>query len=295
MEILNRRTVLKAAAATGVMSLLAPGLTHAAETAGTELFTADEAGLLVDSTVILGETEAVVIDAQFTTENATALADLIAATGRSVQTILITHYHPDHILGLPILLDRFPGARAVAHKDVQAQLAQTVEPIWQRIAGGAPAGMFADRFVIPEALEDDHLLLDGNRIDVLGPMHGDTDLITPLYIAALDTLITSDVAYIDTHLWMEENTTAERIALWRNSIDTLEALGAKTIIPGHRKAGSVGGTAVFDASRAYLTRWEKALAETTSAESLKAALLDGAQDLGFASAVDRSVAAIYPK
>ncbi len=290
MELLNRRTVLKAAAAAGV---LLPGLARAASS-GTEVFTSDEAGLLVDSTVILGETSAVVIDAQFTAGSAAALADLIASTGRSVETILITHYHPDHVLGLPILLDRFPGSRAVAHKDVQAMIARTVQPIWDRIAANSPAGVFADRAVIPEALEADHLLLDGARIDILGPMHGDTDLITPVHIPSLDTLITSDVAYVDTHLWLEENTSPERTALWRASIDALEAIGAGTIIPGHRQASSPNDTSAFAATRAYLDRWDKALAETTSAAELKAALLAGTEGLGFALAVDRSVAAIYP-
>ena len=163
MELLNRRTVLKSVAAAGAASGLLPGLAHAA-TSGTELFTSDEAGLLVDSVVVLGERSAVLIDAQFTAGNAALLADVIAATGRTLESIVITHLHPDHILGLPILLDRFPQAKAYAQTDIQAILAQILGGMHAEIAGGAPAGVFADRFVVPEALSADHILLEGERI-----------------------------------------------------------------------------------------------------------------------------------
>jgi glyoxylase-like metal-dependent hydrolase (beta-lactamase superfamily II) len=45
---------------------------------------------------------------------AEALADWIALHNRSLETIYITHAHFDHFYGLSVLLDRFPGARAIA-------------------------------------------------------------------------------------------------------------------------------------------------------------------------------------
>ena len=49
-----------------------------------------------------------------TVPEAAALADWIALHQRRLTTIYITHGHGDHFLGLSVLLDRFPGARAVA-------------------------------------------------------------------------------------------------------------------------------------------------------------------------------------
>lgn len=293
MFILNRRNFISLAAAGAAATAFAGRFAHAAST-GTEVFTSDEAGLLVDSTVILGEKSAVVVDAQFTQANAAALADLIAATGRKVETILITHFHPDHILGLAVLMDRFPDAKPVAHAAVQGMIAQTAQPMLDRIGGGAPAGVFASRVVIPDVLSADHIKLEGERIEVLGPLHGDTALITPLHIPALKTVIAADIAYADTHLWLEENTKPEQIAAWRESIKTLQGLDAETIIPGHRKADSKSDASVFAQTSAYLDHWEKALAESKSEEELKAALLAGNEGLGFAFAIDRAVAAVYP-
>lgn len=293
MELLTRRTLLKSAAATGATAAMFPGLAHAAAP-GTEIFTSDEAGLLVDSVVVLGEKSAMLIDAQFTAGNAGLLADMIAATGRRLESILITHLHPDHILGLPILLDRFPQAKAYAQADIQAILAQILGGMHAEITGNAPAGVFADRFVLPEALSADHLMLEGERIEILPPMAGDTALITPVHIPSLNTLIATDIAYIDTHLWMEEVATTDGIAPWRASVEALRAIGAATVIPGHRKAGSANDASVFDATIAYLDHWEAARAASAIAEEFRAKLMVGTETLGFAFAVDRGVAAAFP-
>src|SRR5258708_6506535 len=67
----------------------------------------------VTSTLIFGARDAVLVDTLETVPEATALADWIALHQRRLTTIYITHGHSDHFLGLPVLLDRFPDARAV--------------------------------------------------------------------------------------------------------------------------------------------------------------------------------------
>src|ERR1700728_2260067 len=68
----------------------------------------------ITSTLIFGENDAVLVDAMTTVAEAEALADGIALHNRNLETISITHAHFDHFYGLGILLDRFPGARAIA-------------------------------------------------------------------------------------------------------------------------------------------------------------------------------------
>ena len=68
----------------------------------------------ITSTLIFGEHDAVLVDAMGTVAEAEALANWVALHNRNLETIYITHAHFDHFYGLSILLDRFPGARAIA-------------------------------------------------------------------------------------------------------------------------------------------------------------------------------------
>lgn len=275
MFLLDRRHVLQIMAASG-LSGLASARTALAAPSTTEVYTADATGGNVDSVVVMGDEAAILIDTQFTPDHATALADVIAASGRRLDTVFITHAHPDHYSGLPVIRERFPDVRAFAHGAIQ--------PLIPADVAGAV-----------EALDGDHLMLEGERLNVLDPMHGDTDLIAAVHIPALDTLVTADLGFADTHLWVAENTTPERMDLWRASLDRLEALGAGTVIPGHRAATSANDSSVFAYTRAYLDVWQEALAATSSAEELSAAMMAGREDMGLAFAIEVAVGAVYPE
>lgn len=293
MHLLDRRVFMAAAAGAGAA---AAGLAKPAHAglASADIFTADASGALVDSTVILGERNAVLIDAQLTAPNAAALADVIAATGRRLETVFITHAHPDHHLGLRVILDRFPEAKAFAHPKIQSQLAIAAQWMLTSMSASAPDGTYARSAIAPQPLSGDVIMLEGERLEILEPMHGDTDLISPVHIPALDTLIASDVVFSGIHCWMAENTSPERVQLWRDSLDRLEAIGAGTVIPGHEAPGGPRTPSVFAATRAYLDQWEQALQSAASPEELRAAMMAGNDALALDWVLDMSVAAVYP-
>ncbi|MEN0000405.1 MAG: MBL fold metallo-hydrolase [Pseudomonadota bacterium] len=294
MYILNRRNFLQltAGAAVGTaLSTYTGPVSAAGLGASADVFTADPLGGLVDSVLVVGEEKLLLIDAQFTVPNATRLADIIDATGKDLETIFVTHYHPDHHLGLAVLMARFPNAKPVAHSSVQPAIANAAEAMRAGSAQNYPEGMIADSAFIPDALAGDMLMLEGERFDVLGPMHGDTDIITPVHMPQLDTLVAADMIYNDTHLWTAENTTAERIALWRDNLTELEGLGATTIIPGHRTETTANDASGFAHMRTYLDAWEVALADTQNAADLKAAMIEKVGALPGEFFLDRGVAA----
>ena len=66
------------------------------------------------STLIYGDTEAILVDTQFRISDAEKLADRIAAKGRRLKAILVTHPHFDHFYGASVLLRRFPGTPVYA-------------------------------------------------------------------------------------------------------------------------------------------------------------------------------------
>src|SRR5690349_19024581 len=79
----------------------------------------------ISSTLITGQRDAVLVDPLMTTTQARVLAAWIAATGKNLTTVYVTHGHGDHHFGLSVILDHFPAARAVAMPAVVEHMRET--------------------------------------------------------------------------------------------------------------------------------------------------------------------------
>jgi glyoxylase-like metal-dependent hydrolase (beta-lactamase superfamily II) len=66
------------------------------------------------ATLIYGRRDAVLVDAFLTVEQAYALVEWVAASGKNLTMIYVTHGHADHFFGIGGLQNRFPNAKAVA-------------------------------------------------------------------------------------------------------------------------------------------------------------------------------------
>jgi glyoxylase-like metal-dependent hydrolase (beta-lactamase superfamily II) len=89
----------------------------------------------------------------------------VAASGKNLVAIYITHAHGDHYFGLKLVLDRFPEARAVATGPVAAAIEKQIEPefvksFWEpRFPRQLPSELIA-----PEALNGKTLDLEGHAL-----------------------------------------------------------------------------------------------------------------------------------
>src|SRR6266704_3617689 len=68
----------------------------------------------ITATLISGERDAVLVDPLMTIEQGRSLADWVAASGKNLTTVYITHAHGDHWFGLGLIRERYPKVRAVA-------------------------------------------------------------------------------------------------------------------------------------------------------------------------------------
>ena len=73
-----------------------------------------QVGYDVNSTMISGEKDMLVIDPQFSLSEAHKLAAEILESKKNLALIYITHPHPDHLFGLAVLKQAFPQAKIVA-------------------------------------------------------------------------------------------------------------------------------------------------------------------------------------
>lgn len=290
MHVINRRSLI-AAAGSSLAAIPLAGHIQASVKAES-VFTSDAMGGNVNSTIIVGEKSVMVIDAQFTKANAHALAERVAATGKPLESIFITHAHPDHFLGLAVMLDRFPGAKPFAHASYQPLIAKSAQAILDQYSTAMP-GALADRVVIPEAHHGDTIRFEGEAFDI-HILHGDTPVGSAVHLKVLDTLVAADLVFNGTHVWLAENTLPELLAKWRASLDFIEAIGAAKLIPGHRTEAAAYDATGLAWMRNYFNQWEAALAESKTANDLKANMLQRTGVLAGEYFLDRAVAAARP-
>ncbi len=146
---------------------------------------------------------AVLVDAFITVEQADALVDWVAASGKNLTTICVTHGHGDHFFGIGALLDRFPNARAVATPDVVRLMRQQASPefvanFWNvRFPGQIP-----DRLVIAEELKGNVIDLEGRDLVVVEVGHSDTDHTTCLNVPSVGLVAMTETILMAMACWV---------------------------------------------------------------------------------------------
>ena len=293
MHLLSRRSILSAAGAVAGASAINaafPGLVRADAHEAFSVFTADPMGGLVDSTVVLGDSQALLIDSQFTKPNAERLRDMIQATGRSLETIFITHFHPDHHFGVAVLKDAWPEAQILAHPAVAGMLAEMGQGMFDQ-RKEAMGDALPDSWIAPEPLSGP-LALEGESFEVLDPMIGDTEVITPVHLHQFEALVVADLVYNGTWAWLKEVPDAAAADAWLASLDALEAMNVPVIIPGHRTEDAANDVSGIVHNQKLLKAWRQALDETKTADELKAAMVEAMGELPGEFFLDVAVKAV---
>jgi glyoxylase-like metal-dependent hydrolase (beta-lactamase superfamily II) len=208
------------------------------------------------STLVFGARDAVLVDALTTVREATALADWVALHDRRLTTIYITHGHGDHWLGLSVVLERFPHARAVATAGTVALMrtymtADAQNPVTLTNDRARFPGQIADTIALAEPLDAEPFELEGLPLRVIETGHTDTVDTTALYVPDLGLIVSGDVAYNHCHMYVGATTAAIR-AQWIAALDRLAALNPAAVVTGHKDPTCGNPPSVLAESRGYL-------------------------------------------
>ena len=221
----------------------------------------------VTSTLISGEHDAILVDAQFSTREAQALVERIQASGKKLTTIFISHGDPDFYFGLDTLTRAFPEARVLATAATVAHIEQTRAPklaYWGPILkDSAP-----QRTQVPDVLQGDSLTLEGQSLQVIGqdPEH------TSLWIPSIKTVVGGVLSYANIHPWIADTQSLEARQSWLKSLDQLEALQPAMLIPGHYLGEAKLNLDDLRFTRDYLLTLEAELPKAKDSQSLIAAM-----------------------
>lgn len=209
-------------------------------------YAAKNSGIAEISVIILGEREAVLVDAQWKPSDAKEVARMITDSGRELTHILITHGHPDHYWGLGTILETFPAAKVLAREGIRAEIANQFAAKWihwQPLMGDdiplAP--------VIPDVLEGDKLLLEGKEIRIIDLPANEVENSVVFYVPSAQALIAGDLIFSKMHAYFAD---LNNPSGWIEALQLMKTIGPiKTVYPGH---GPVGDAGLIDEAIHYM-------------------------------------------
>src|SRR5690606_23153308 len=119
----------------------------------------------VNSTLVYGDTEAMVVDTGFTKADALRIAAKVLDSGKTLKTIFISQADPDYYFGAEVLKQLFPQAEVVATPAVRAKIAEKLQgklAFWgPKMGANAPVNP-----LLPTAYQGKTLSLDGETIEI---------------------------------------------------------------------------------------------------------------------------------
>jgi glyoxylase-like metal-dependent hydrolase (beta-lactamase superfamily II) len=198
---------------------------------------------------------------------AEAVADWVALHNRNLETIYITHAHFDHFYGLGILLDRFPGARAIATPKTVDAMQMSFTPTVERLARRLFPGQVPTKLVAPEPYADDTFTLEGQELRIIEQGHTDSADTTSLYVPSIGLIVAGDVVYNQCRMYVGD-TTPESRKNWIAALDRLAALNPTMVVAGHKKPGAPDSPSAIQDTKRYLEDFDRLQKTATSDQEL---------------------------
>jgi glyoxylase-like metal-dependent hydrolase (beta-lactamase superfamily II) len=256
------------------------------------VFTSEDDGFFVNSVIVEGKSELLLVDAQLTRSNALEVLKIIRTLNKDLKNIYITHEHPDHFLGLEVFKDAFPNVKVLANSKVANGIEKTYRAKldkWQGILGKQAA----TREVSITRFDEDEISLGGTKIQIHKHLQGDTEENSYLWFPKERVAIVGDLVYKDMHLYTVE-TTPESRKLWIENLDALAKLKPEIVIPGHSYVNvKFDSYSAIDFTKQYLSFFDKELVKSKTASEFKQHMKEKYPDAALFFGVDRAAAKFF--
>src|SRR5256884_1200789 len=249
-------------------------------------------GYDVNSTMISGEKDMLLIDPQFSLSEAHRLAAEILESKKNLAIIYVTHPHPDHLFGLAVLHQAFPSARIVA-LPATVNAAKTGWPARQKfwfptygnnIPGPEP--------VLPDDLATPVLTLEGEQFPITGGVQGaDGPGNSFVYVPSLKAVVTGDIVFDHVYFGVPRDAAREN---WVKTVGQISALKPAIIIPGHEGPAATHDMRAVEWMKRYMADWDANVARSKTPGEMRANVLRQYPLLGMEFTLDDRIATYFP-
>lgn len=217
----------------------------------------------ITSTIIYGDKDAILVDAQFQKQYAEQLVKEIKATGKNLKTVFISHSDPDFYFGLDVIKKAFPNAKIISTAQTAYLISASKDDkmgVWKpQLKADAPS-----EIIVPEAavsIPD----LEGNKIEIRqnpeDPAH------SFLWIPSIKTIAGGISVSVDSHLWMADTQNVKAIDQWIGQIDAMKALKPEQVVPSHFAELSTTPKSL-DFVKSYLENYKQAVTENKTSSAV---------------------------
>ena len=232
-----------------------------------KVFTSPDEQFWVNSIIIEGAREVMLVDAQLSRTAAEKVLRQIQATQKPLAVIYITHEHADHFLGLEVFKEAYPSVRILANSSVVSRINRVYQDKidkWKGILGSGATS----RTVAISPYDDDVILFENTKIEVLKHVRGDTDENTMLWLPGQKILIAGDVLFNDMHVYTAETDATAR-KCWLDSLQRIRELRPAAVFPGHSKVGApIDATSAVNFTERYLLTFDEELKKAKEPDDL---------------------------
>ncbi|WP_080778128.1 MBL fold metallo-hydrolase [Chryseobacterium phocaeense] len=216
----------------------------------------------ITSTIIYGDKDAMLIDAQFQKQYAEQLVKEIKATGKNLQTVFISHSDPDFYFGLDVIRKAFPDVKIISTAQTVYLIAASKDDkldVWKpQLKEDAPSEV-----IVPEAVNEIPDL-EGNKIEI--KQNAEDPAHSFVWIPSLKTIAGGISVSADSHVWMADTQNMRAIDQWIAQIDAMKALKPEQVVPSHFAKLSLSPKSL-DFMKTYLENYQEAISKNKTSSS----------------------------
>jgi glyoxylase-like metal-dependent hydrolase (beta-lactamase superfamily II) len=228
----------------------------------------------IASTLIFGDSDAVLVDPPMTTEQARRVADWVEGSGKRLRHVYITHGHGDHWFGTSLLLERFQDVTVLAAPGTIEVMRYHASPearanIWDRQF----PGQIPDSPVVATSPPTGVFELEGNELRIVEVGHTDTDNTTVLHVPSIGLVVAGDAVYNGCHQYLVESGSGG-LQQWMRGLEKVAALQPDRLVASHKNKALDDDPAAIGETRRYLEDVDRLSRECRTALEFFDAMLE---------------------